>query len=162
MLELLKNLKTLDTDSDKWIIEYSTNVGDRITFDFSYLPNEWFKKVHKQITIENITLNRLDIGTLNRYNYSFKHFVEFLKKYNINITNYNDLTHEHIQMFLYYLKQQDISNSTRNVIISALKWVVLHGQHFEYEGFPKNTIFDGDEYKAFKIEDTLKTKYICN
>src|SRR5699024_11842726 len=63
-------------------------------------------------------------------------------------------------MFLFYLKQQDMSNSTRAIALSALKWVITHGQVFEYEGFPETQIFDGDEYKAVKVEDVLKTKYI--
>src|SRR5690625_4111958 len=65
-------------------------------------------------------------------------------------------------MYLYYLKQQDISNSTMAISLSALKWLVLHGQHFEYEGFPVKQVVDGDEYKAVKTEDMLKTKYISD
>lgn len=63
-------------------------------------------------------------------------------------------------MYLYYLKQQYISNSTNLISLSALKWLVLHGQYFEYDGFPIEQVFDGDEYKAIKTEDMLKTKYI--
>lgn len=63
-------------------------------------------------------------------------------------------------MFLFYLKQQDMSNSTRALALSALKWIITHGQVFELEGFPKTQIFDGDEYKAVKVEDVLKTKYL--
>lgn len=160
MKQLLKNIKTIDVKSDKWSIEYSTNVGDRVNFDFSFLPNEWFKKTHKQITLESITLDRLTIETLNRYSYSFRHFVRFLKEYKIELENYKDLTHNHIQMYIYYLKQQNMSNSTRAISLSALKWIITHGQFFEYSGFSDNAIFDGDEYKAVKVDDILKTKYI--
>src|SRR5699024_4348835 len=73
---------------------------------------------------------------------------------------YEDLTYHHTQMFIFYLKQQNMSNSTRVIILSALKWIITHGQVFEYEGFPKRAIFDGDEYKAVRVEDVLKTKYI--
>src|SRR5699024_1140248 len=129
-------------------------------FDFSFLPNDWFKKIHKQIKIKNITIKNLSIETMNRYSYSFKHFVAFLDQYGIMLNTYEDLTYQHTQMFLFYLKQQDMSNSTRAIALSALKWMITYGQVFEYEGFPKTQIFDGDEYKTVKVEDVLKTKYI--
>jgi|SRR5690625_812069 len=160
MNRMLRNIKSLDIESDNWSIEYSTNLGDRINFDFSFLPNPWFKKIHKQITLENITLKKISIETLNRYSYSFKHFVAFLNQYGIDLNTYEDLTYHHTQMFIFYLKQQNMSNSTRVIILSALKWIITHGQVFEYEGFPKRAIFDGDEYKAVRVEDVLKTKYI--
>lgn len=160
MSRMLKNIKSLDIESDKWSIEHSTNLGDRINFDYSFLPNSWFKRIHKQITLENITLKKITIETLNRYSYSFRHFVAFLNQYGLDLNTYEDLTYQHTQMFLFYLKQQDMSNSTRAIALSALKWVITHGQVFEYEGFPETQIFDGDEYKAVKVEDVLKTKYI--
>jgi len=160
MNSILKKVKALDTESDYWSIEYSSSIGNRINFDFSFLPNHWFKKIHKQITLENITLKNLSIETMNRYSYSFRHFVAFLDQYGIMLNTYEDLTYQHTQMFLFYLKQQDMSNSTRAIALSALKWVITYGQVFEYEGFPKTQIFDGDEYKTVKVEDVLKTKYI--
>ncbi|WP_242062436.1 tyrosine-type recombinase/integrase [Staphylococcus pseudintermedius] len=48
------------------------------------------------------------------------------------------------------------------ISLSALKWLVLHGQHLEYDGFPIKQVFDGDEYRAVKTEDMLKTKYISD
>lgn len=89
-------------------------------------------------------------------------FFEFISQYGIELNTFEDLTHQYSQMYLYYLKQQDISNSTMAISLSALKWLVLHGQHLEYDGFPIKQVFDGDEYRAVKTEDMLKTKYISD
>ncbi len=156
----LKNIKSLNVKKDKWVIEHKTSVGNTVTFDFTYLPNDWFKKVQKEITIECITISRPSVATLNRYNYNLRRFFDFISQYGIELNTFEDLTHQYSQMYLYYLKQQDISNSTMAISLSALKWLVLHGQHFEYDGFPIRQGFDGDEYKAVKTEDILKTKYI--
>jgi len=145
---------------DKWVIEHKTTVGDSVTFDFSYLPNDWFKKTQKEITLECMTIGKPSIATLNRYNYNLRRFFEFISQYGIELNTFEDLTHQYSQMYLYYLKQQHISNSTMAISLSALKWLILHGQHFEYDGFPLKQVFDGDEYKAVKTEDMLKTKYI--
>lgn len=158
----LNNFKTLNTKEDKWILEHKTSVGDKVTFDFTYLPNNWFKKIHKQITLECIRVGKPSLMTLYRYNYGLRRFFEFTSQYDLEFNTFEDLTHQYSQMYLYYLKQQDISNSTMAISLSALKWLVLHGQHFEYEGFPVKQVFDGDEYKAVKTEDMLKTKYISD
>lgn len=153
-------IETLDIKTDKWLLDHPTSLGNTISFDFTYLPNAWFKKIQKKITIECLTINKPSIETLNRYNYSLKHFFKFVEQYEIDLKNYEDLTHQHTQMFLFYLQQQDMANSTRGTVLAALKWIVLFGQIFEYEGFPKRQIFDGEEYQAIKTEDVLKTKYI--
>src|SRR5699024_11035045 len=156
----LKNIKSLNKKKDKWVIKHKTSVGDNVTFDFTFLPNDWFKKIQKEITIECIAIGKPNIETLNRYNYNLRRFFEFISQYGIELNTFEDLTYQYSQMYIYYLKQQDISNSTMTLSLSALKWLVLHGQHFEYDGFPKKQVFDGDEYKAIKTEDMLKTKYI--
>src|SRR5699024_12332035 len=97
--------------------------------------------------------------TLYRYNYGLRRFFEFISQYDLEFNTFEDLTHQYSQMYLYYFKQQDISNSTMAISLSSLKWLVLHGQHFSYEGFPVKQVFDGDEYKAVKTEDRLNTKY---
>ena len=157
-----KKVKSLNIKEDKWVIEHKTSLGNIVTFDFTYLPNDWFKKVQKEITIECITIGRPSVATLNRYNYNLRRFFEFISQYGIELNTFEDLTHQYSQMYLYYLKQQDISNSTMAISLSALKWLVLHGQHLEYDGFPIKQVFDGDEYRAVKTEDMLKTKYISD
>lgn len=156
----LNNIKSLNIKKDNWILNHSTSLGSKISFDFTYLPNDWFKKVHKKITIDCITIGKPTLETLNRYNYGLRRFFEFLTHYEIELDTFEDLSYQYTQMYLYYLKQQNISKSTMNMSMAALKWVVNHGQHFQYEGFPENQVFDGDEYRATKVEDTLKTKYI--
>lgn len=156
----LRNKKSLDIKKDKWIIEHKTSLGNRISFDFTYLPNDWFNKTQKEITKECMTTGKPGLATLHRYNYNLRRFFDYLSQYGIELKTFEDLTYQYAQMYLYHLKQQDISNSTIAISLSALKWLVLHGQHFEYEGFPKKQIFDGDEYKAVKTEDVLKTKYV--
>lgn len=153
-------IKTLDIKTDKWVLDHPTSLGNTISFDFTYLPNTWFKKIQKQITIDCFTLNKPSVETLNRYNYSLKHFFKFINQYAIDLRKYEDLTHQHTQMYIFYLKQQDMANSTRSTAIAALKWIVLYGQIFELEGFPKKQLFDGEEYQSIKTEDVLKTKYI--
>lgn len=44
----LKNLKALNIKSDIWVIEHKTSLGDKVTFDFTYLPNDWFKKFKRK------------------------------------------------------------------------------------------------------------------
>src|SRR5699024_10641230 len=53
-------------------------------------------------------------------------------------------------------------NSTMAISLSALKWLVLDGQHFEYEGFAVKQVCDGDEYRADKTADMLNAKYIAD
>jgi|SRR5690625_545331 len=154
------NKKPLDMKKDKWIIEHKTSLGNKISFDFTYLPNEWFKKNQKEITAECMTIDKPSLATLHRYNYNLRRFFGFISQYGIELNTFEDFTYQYSQMYLYYLKQQDISNSTMAISLSALKWLISHGQHFEYTGFPKQEVFDGDEYKAVKTEDVLKTKYI--
>lgn len=156
----LKYIKSLNMKEDKWVIEHKTSVGNNVTFDFTYLPNHWFKKIQKEITMECMTIGKPNLMTLYRYNYGLRRFFEFISQYGIEFNTFEDLTHQYSQMYIYYLKQQDISYSTMALSLSALKWLVLHGQHFEYNGFPIKQVFDGDEYKVIKTEDMLKTKYI--
>lgn len=155
-------IKAIDIKADKWVLDHHTTLGQTISFDFTYLPNAWFKKTHKQILIESITLNKPSIETLNRYNYSLRRFFEFIHQHGIELNTYEDLNHQYTQMFLFELKQQDIANSTKNMSMSALKWIIQFGQIFEYKCFPNHEIFDGEEYRAIKTEDVLKTKYITD
>jgi site-specific recombinase XerD len=154
------SISTINVKSDKWAIKHKSTYGKSVHFDFSFIQNPWFKKTIKKITIQSMTIGKPKLETLYRYNYSLKHFFEFLSRHSIQLKTFEDLTHQYTQMFVFYLLQQNMGNSTRNVIMSSLKWVVLHGQYFEEEGFPKNQVFDGEEYQALKVDDYLRTKYI--
>src|SRR5699024_5759099 len=89
--------------------------------------------------------------------YNLRRFFEFISQYGIEVNTFEDLTHQYSQMYIYYLKQQDISNLTKTISLRALKWLVLHGKYFEYDGLSTKQIFDGDEYNTVKTEDMLKT-----
>lgn len=156
----IMTLRLIDVKSDKWIIPRPNSEGDDLMFDFKHMPNEWIKNTHKQIIIDCIKINKPTIQTLHRYNYNFITFYKFIEEHQINIKTFDKLCYTDTQKYLFYLKSQDISNSTRSVSMSALKWLIYHGQNFEYDGFPTSEIFDGDEYKALGAEDVLKTKHI--
>ncbi len=93
-----KKIKSLNIEEDKWIIENKTSVGDSATFDFTYLPNDWFKKIQKEITIECITIGKPSLMTLYRYNYGLRRFFEFISQYGIELNTFADLTHQYSQM----------------------------------------------------------------
>jgi site-specific recombinase XerD len=153
-------IRAIDPKTDKWVIESFSSLGDRISFDFTFLPNQWFKKTLKEITIECMTIKKPSLETLYRYNSGLRRFFEFLTEYGIQLKTFAGLTHQYAQMFLFYLQQQHLANSTKNVAMCSLKWMVNHGRSFDYEGFPEQEIFDGEEYQALKTEDALKTRYI--
>src|SRR5690625_2489028 len=115
----LNNIKSLNIKKDKWILNHSTSLGSKISFDFTYLPNDWFKKVHKRITIDCIMIGKPTLETLNRYNYGLRRFYEFLTHYEIELDTFEDLSYQYTQMYLYYLKQQNISKSTMNMSMAA-------------------------------------------
>lgn len=154
------NIKSINVKTDKWIFNNPSTLGNRVIFDFEYLPNEWFKKSFKEITIKSITLGKPTFETLHRYNAALKRFFVFLNEYKINLKKLEDMTHQMTEMYVFYLQQQHIANSTSAIAMSALKWVVGFGTYFDYEGFPDHELFDGDEYQALKTEDILKTRYI--
>ncbi|GIQ70054.1 integrase [Xylanibacillus composti] len=153
-------VKSINPKTDKWVLSKKSSLGDTMTFDFTYLPNRWFKRTLKEITIDCFTLGKPSFETLNRYNYSLKHFFNFYNEVGLNLKTFEELTHQHTQMFVFYLQNQKMSNATRNVIMAALKWFVEYGRFFEYDGFPTRQVFDGEEYKALQTEDILKTRYI--
>jgi len=57
-------IKSIDIELDRWKIYKPSSVGEYITFDFSYLPSEWFKKTHKQIIIDCLTINKPTIESI--------------------------------------------------------------------------------------------------
>lgn len=156
----INKIYNINKELDKWIISHRTNISKSLTFDFSYISNVWIKNTVKEITIESLIIKSLTIETLNRYNYNLKHFFDFLKEYNIEMKTFEKLTYQDTQNFIYYLKNKEMTNSTRVGVMASLKWLIQYGQTLEYEGFPTHQIFSGEEYRAVKVEDVLKTKYI--
>ncbi|WP_404359576.1 tyrosine-type recombinase/integrase [Cytobacillus firmus] len=152
-------LPLIDIRKDKWILPSSSDLTD-YTFEFGYLPNEWFKETIKKITKENITIGRLKSSTLHRYNYSLKLFFEFIDNYDINLYTFKDVSYELIEGFVHYLLANVDSSSTRSVIMASLKHHIKHGQLFEWEGFPTYEVFDGTEQSTLQTEDILKSMLI--
>ncbi|MBM7567925.1 tyrosine-type recombinase/integrase [Paenibacillus sacheonensis] len=159
---ITSNGKAVNIKENVWKIDHVSSRGKYLTFYFDYLPNYWFKNVHKQATIECFTKQNPKVDTLHRYNYSLKHFFNFLSEANKSIKNYSEVNNNTIQDYITYLKQKGMSNSTANVCMASLKWIIYHGQRFEYEEFPKSEVFDGDEFQALRVDDFLKTKIISD
>lgn len=153
-------LEEINPKLDKWILPDKTSVGNSIVYDFTFLPNDWMKEMLKKITIESLTIKNVTATTLYRYNYSLKHFFNFLIENKIQMDTFEKLTFEETEKYLFYLKGKKMSNSTRATNLAALKWFINFGQTLEYKGFPKKQVFSGEEYRAVKVEDVLKTKYI--
>ncbi|REE81232.1 site-specific recombinase XerD [Paenibacillus taihuensis] len=152
----------INLKSDRWDLQNSSSLGDVVTFFFDFIPNQWVKKTIKELTIDSIALGKPSLMTLIRYNTSLKHFFAFLKEYSIELNSFADLTNRHTEMFVFYLQQSGMANSTCSIAMSTLKWIIEYGQFFDYDGFPEREIFDGQEYSKLKTEDVLKTKHISD
>lgn len=158
----LNNIEPLiDISKDEWILPSNDDLAD-FTFKFTFLPNEWFKKTFKYITIESIKIGRLKLSTLHRYNYSIEKFFDFLKDNDYILKDFSELTFNYIEEFIHYLLVKVKSPSTRSVSLAALKHFIEFGQLFELEGFPMNDIFDGTEYRTLQNEDILKSELISD
>lgn len=160
-LVLSKIIPLIDVSKDVWILPSKDDLDD-YTFKFTFLPNNWFKKTIKHITIESIKIGRLKLSTLNRYNYSFERFFTFLKENGYVFNDFSELTFNIVEEYIHYLLVTVNSPSTRTVSVAALKHFIEFGQLFELEGFPKKSIFDGTEYRTLKSEDILKSDLITD
>jgi len=123
-------LHLIDIKKDKWVLPSSDHLAP-YTFNFGFLPNEWFKETIKNITKENITIGRLKLSTLHRYNYSLETFFLYLEVYDIEIENFEDISYELIEGFIHYLLANVNKPSTRTVAVSSLKHYIRHGQLFK-------------------------------
>jgi site-specific recombinase XerD len=160
VLNLTTNvLPLVDMKSDTWVLPAGDNLAP-YTFNFGFLPNEWFKETVKKITKECMTIGRIKLSTLNRYNYSLVIFFQYLENYDIILDNFEGVTFDLVEGFLHYLLANIDSSSTRAVMFSSLKHHIKHGQIFEWEGFPSSEVFDGTETRTLQTEDTLKSMLI--
>lgn len=113
-----------------------------------------------KFTKENITIGRLKLSTLCRYNYSLDVFWEFLKDYNIELNTFENVSYELIEGFVHYLLANVNNPSTRSLSIASLKHHIKHGQLFEWDGLPLTEVFDGTEQRTLQTEETLKSMLI--
>lgn len=156
---MANTLPLIDMKKDKWVLPSSDHLAP-YTFNFGFLPNEWFNETIKKITKENITIGRLKLSTLHRYNYSLEVFFDFLNGYDIVLESFEDISYEIIEGFVHFLLANVKSPSTRSVSVASLKHHIKHGQMFEWDGFPSFEIFDGTEQRTLQTEDTLKSMLI--
>ena len=147
-------------NDDKWIIPNHNKQLSDYVFYFDFCPNDWFKTNFKKIVWESISIKKIKLSTIHRYHITFKKFFEFINSQNIHFDNFEKLQNKHIEMFIFYLQQENVSKSTISSSLSSLKWFINHGKTFGYKGFPIHEVFSGEEFKMLKIEDTLKTKII--
>lgn len=158
----LSNIELLvDISKDEWKLPSNDGLAD-YKFNFNFLPNKWFNKIIKYITIESIKIGRLKLGTLHRYNYSIEKFFSFLKDNDYVLKDFSELTFSLVEEFIHYLLVKVKSPSTRTVSMAALKHFIEFGQLFKLEGFPTNDIFDGTEYRTLQNQDILKSELISD
>lgn len=149
----------IDVNSDVWLIE-----GDRssvpYSFDFSYLPNKWFKETIKKITLEQFYMEKLALSTLHRYSTGLKEFFVFIQESNYTLETFADISPRVAEEYLHYLLVNVKAKSTRAVKLASLKHHLNHGRILGWFDFPINNLFDGMEYQVLQTEDTLKTMVI--
>ena len=151
-----KTLPLIDLKQDAWVMPSTADLAD-YTFRFDFLPNKWLNETIKKITKESIVIGKIKVSSLHRYNYSLQTFFAFLSDTKIPFDTFEDLTNEMTESFVHYLLANVKNPSTRAVMFTSLKYHVRHGQLFEWDGFPKNEVFDGTESRTLQTEDALKS-----
>lgn len=119
----------VDLSKDEWRFVANDSLSDYI-FHFSYLPNEWFKKTIKHITMELMKIGRLKISTLHRYNYSLRKFFLFIEKSDYLLNDFSNVTRKIIEEFSYFLLNNYNSPATRQLSMTALKNIVEFGLYY--------------------------------
>lgn len=152
-------LPLLDMESDKWRLPSSADLAD-FTFSFDFLPNEWFKQTVKNITKDSITIGKLKLSTLHRYNYQLATFFKYVSDHNIVLKTFEDITFSIVEGFTFYLLDNVKKPQTRAVALASLKHHIKHGQIMEWVGFPKFEVFDNTEQRTLQTEDVLKSMLI--
>lgn len=148
-----------DVNSDVWLIEEDRS-SVPYSFDFSYLPNKWFKGTIKKITLEQLHMEKLALSTLHRYSTGLKEFFSFIQESNYTLETFADISPRIAEEYLHYLLVNVKAKSTRSVKLASLKHHLTHGRILGWSDFPTNNLFDGMEYQVLQTEDTLKTLVI--
>lgn len=154
------SIKNIIKGNDSWTVILQDEKSERLTFEFGFYPNKWFVDAHKSYLEIEFSLANVKFETIQRYHYSLKHFYSFLEESNIQLFDFSDLDYNHIRLLLHYLKQGELSNSTQNLVIAALKRLISIGRSFEEPGFPTTEIFDGRESRALRVQEEYTTEYI--
>lgn len=149
----------VDVKSDVWLI-YEERKSYPYSFAFDYLPNEWFKKNIKQITLEQLQMEKLALSTLHRYNEAIKTFFIFMEESNYTLNTFADVSPKIAEEYLHYLLVNIEAKATRALKLASLKHHLNHGRMLDWSDFPINNLFDGMEYQVLQTEDTLKSMVI--
>lgn len=148
-----------DVKEDIWVLPAEGNISD-YAFYFDFYPNQTIKDQVKRYALDNIDSRRVKVATLHRYSYALRHFFNFLLQEGIQLESFAGVSHQMVEAFVMHLLGSMDKPTTRSLAIAALKAVITHGQRFEYEGYPRQNIFDGDEFRRLQTEDQLITRYI--
>lgn len=149
----------VEFNNDVWLIE-EDRASYPHTFEFGYLPNEWFKNTIKKITLENLHIGKRSLGTLQRYNAGIKIFFNFIEKTGYSLNTFADISPQIAEEYLHYLLTNVEAKSTRSLKLASLKYHLNHGRILGWSDFPINTLFDGTEYQIIRTDDNLKTMLI--
>lgn len=147
----------IDIKSDYWQIDSS---GTKYNFSFDFIPDGYFRETIKKITYNILTIGNTTVATQNRYNYSLKHFFDFLEGVKVEVKTFEDIDYELAELFVFYLLDSGIAASTRAVCVAAVKNILDYGVFFKAPGFPRHTVFDGTEFRLLQTQDTLKSMII--
>lgn len=147
----------IDIKTDYWQIDSS---GTKYNFSFDFIPDGYFRETIKEITYKILTIGNTTVATQHRYNYSLKHFFNFLEGVKGDIKTFEDINYELAELFVFHLLENGIAASTRAVCVAAVKNILDYGVFFKAPGFPRHTVFDGTEFRLLQTQDTLKTMVI--
>ncbi|MCU6791902.1 tyrosine-type recombinase/integrase [Paenibacillus sp. WQ 127069] len=149
----------IDKKNDVWTIPSKEDQGNYY-FYFDFFSNEWIKEEIKNYTLDCLEVGKIKASSSHRYNYSLRHFFEYLEFNEIQIETFADLTPKIIEKFIHYLMVEVETSSTRAVALSALKHLLNYGEIFELEGYPKIHLFDRTAFRMLQTEDILKSMII--
>ena len=124
----------VDVKSDVWLI-YEERKSYPYSFAFDYLPNEWFKKNIKQITLEQLQMEKLALSTLHRYNETIKTFFIFIEESNYTLNTFADVSPKIAEEYLHYLLVNIEAKATRALKLASLKYHLNHGRMLGWSDF---------------------------
>lgn len=130
-------------------------------FDFrNFFPLEFREQV-KELIFTLIKREILKFGSIHRYYTSvLKYFIGMLKKENILIRKFDDITPEIVDLYYTYLTNQKIKNTTRALKFSSLKSMIKYGNLLSLDHYPPLSIFPRNTSRLFQVEDKIRNKHI--
>lgn len=149
----------VDFSENRWSLKLNKNLA-AYTFEFDYLPNDWFKDTIKNITKETFIIGKHSIGTIHRYHTGLKSFFTFLEEGEYRVDTFGNVTPKIVEEYIHYLLMNYNSPSTRSVKLASVKHHIKFGQMLGWHDFPRMELFDGTERRTLQTSDTLKSMLI--